>query len=90
MRISPQAFLRFSCVLQSFTSFQLDRPQMLKDLFGRIPLLGMTMTSLVAVRSIIHPGPDFPGQDNELGSPVTEADSPNPYHELPYRSRELL
>jgi len=25
---------------QSFASFQLDRPQMLKDLFGRIPFLG--------------------------------------------------
>ena len=46
-----------------FASFQLDRPQMLKDLFGRIPFLGHDHDlPLVAVQSLIHPGPNLPGQ----------------------------
>jgi len=41
---------------------------------GVYRFFGMTMTSLVAVQPIIHPGPNLPGQVNELGCLVTEVD----------------
>lgn len=47
---------------QTFAGVELHRPQMLNTLFGRIPLLGHDLTSLVAVQSPIHPGPNLPGQ----------------------------
>jgi hypothetical protein len=34
---------------------------------GVYRFLGMTMTSLVAVQSIIHPGPNLPGQVTGIG-----------------------
>ena len=47
---------------QAFASVELNRPQMLKTSSGVYPFLGMTVTSLVAAQSNIHPGPDWPGQ----------------------------
>ncbi len=47
---------------QSFASFQLDRPQMLKELFGRLPFLGHDHDLPGCVQSLIHPGPNLPGQ----------------------------
>jgi hypothetical protein len=47
---------------QPFAGLQLDRPQMLHDLFGRVPLLGHDIDLPSEAQSTIHTGPNLPGQ----------------------------
>jgi hypothetical protein len=47
---------------QAFAGVELNRSQMLNNLFRRIPFLGHDSDLLVAVQSNIHPGPNLPGQ----------------------------